>query len=52
MPIPFTNLADFFFFFIPMILILVIAFNMFNYRNFRKNIERDITKWIRLKSLE
>ena len=52
MPIPFTNLADFFFFFIPIILILVIAFNMFNYRNFRKNIERDITKWIRLKSLE
>lgn len=52
MTFPFSDLTDFLLFFIPIILIGVIAWSMFNYQNFRKTIEKNIIKWKHLQVTE
>lgn len=52
MSFPFASVADFLLFAIPIILIVVIAWNMFNYQNFRKIIEKNIARWKHLQVIE
>lgn len=52
MSFPFASAADFLLFAIPIILIVVIAWNMFNYQNFRKTIDESIARWKHLQVIE